>query len=365
MSISKLLSTSFIALSLFLAASAHAEVAIKGMAEISYDSWSKPDKKEVKKAKDKAVESAISRWASKQGGSFLKNFEAVRPEVMKNLNDYVFGIKIVDEETNKDSKTYSVVIKAELDDVRLKNLVSSSSGVANASEEDLSYMTFVFVSRRQASVQSYDDKVYKREDKSVSEQGAQVEDASESGYEYAAEASRTKKTTTGGSTTKRADKIAYEVSSANEITIAMTEVFGSNGFEVVEAEYLEEETDGLISVDAFKEDFSQGDDISSTTRRNAAKGARMVDVPYIALGTLDIGMKDTDPASGLTRVYVTVTGKLISVKKRFPKTIASVGPVQFAGLGPNQTVAERNALKLAAQKAANELVNQMNAKGVK
>jgi hypothetical protein len=365
MSISKLLSASFVALSLFLVTSAQAEVSIKGMAEISYDSWSKPDKKEIKKAKNKAVESAISRWASKQGGSFLKNFETVRPQVIKNLNDYVFGIKVVDEETNKDSKTYSVVIKAELDDVRLKNLVSSASDVANASEDDLSYMTFVFVSRRQALVQSFDDKVYKRKDSSVSEQGTEAEEATESGVEYASESSRTEKTTTGGSTTKRADKIEYTVSNANEISIAMTEVFGSNGFEVVEAEYLEEETDGLISVDAFKKDFSYGDDISSSTRRNAAKGARMVDIPFIALGTLDIGMQDKDPSSGLTRVFVTVTGKLISVKKRFPKTVASVGPVQFAGVGPNQTVAERNALKLAAQNAANELVNQMNAKGVK
>jgi hypothetical protein len=144
----------------------------------------------------------------------------------------------------------------------------------------------------------------------------------------------------------------------------MSKVFSTSGFEVVEAEYLEEESEGLVSVDAFKDDFKTGDDISGKTRRNAAKGAKMLEIPYLAVGTLDIGVKEIDSATGNVRVNITVTGKMISVKKRFPKTVASIGPVLVAGIGPNQTVAERNALKRAANIAATELVNQLNSKGV-
>jgi hypothetical protein len=90
-----------------------------------------------------------------------------------------------------------------------------------------------------------------------------------------------------------------------------------------------------------------------------------VDIPYLAIGTLDVGMKDTDPATGLTRVYVTVTGKIVSLKKRFPKTVAAVGPIQYAGLGPSQTVARNNALKLAAESAGQTLTQQLNSKGVR
>jgi hypothetical protein len=64
-------------------------------------------------------------------------------------------------------------------------------------------------------------------------------------------------------------------------------------------------------------------------------------------------------------VYVSVTGKVLSLKRRFPKTIAAVGPVQFAGLGPDQTVAKRNALILASEKAAKQLTAQLRAKGIK
>ena len=50
--------------------------------------------------------------------------------------------------------------------------------------------------------------------------------------------------------------------------------------------------------------------------------------------------------------------------EELPKKVASVGPIQYAGLGPDQIVAQRNALILAAREASKSLVDQMNAKGL-
>jgi len=94
------------------------------------------------------------------------------------------------------------------------------------------------------------------------------------------------------------------------------------------------------------------------------QGLQAAQIPYLALATLDVGLPDTDPATGLARVYVTVTGKVVDVTGRFPRTLASVGPEQFAGTGPSSDVAQTNALKLAADKAARELVSQVNVVGV-
>jgi hypothetical protein len=347
----------------FFSLSCAAEESIKGMAQITYEGWRGPNSEDEQLLKNESVKSALSRWASKQGGAFLKNYDLMRPALEKEMDDYVLGIDIIDKEIDKKTKQYRMVVKVLIDDVRLKNAVNSLS--ADISNSDSSYMTFVFVSRRKTSVQSFDKKIYKRGDISIAQDGAELETASNSGIEYIGEQNTTIKVTTGGSSTRKADIIAYDVSSSSEITVAMSEIFSSNGFEIVEAEYLEEETDGLLSVAAFKADYSTGDDISGSTRRNAAKGARLVEIPYLSLGTLDIGMSDIDPVSGNTRVFVTVTGKIIDVSPRFPKTVASVGPVQFSGLGPNQSVAERNALIMAATKAAEQLVNQMNAKGIR
>ena len=75
-------------------------------------------------------------------------------------------------------------------------------------------------------------------------------------------------------------------------------------------------------------------------------------------------MQDIDPVSGNTRVTVTVTGKIYNVSGRFARTLSSVGPVQFAGLGPDATVARTNALQLASQKAAQQMVDELNNKGI-
>jgi hypothetical protein len=59
-----------------------------------------------------------------------------------------------------------------------------------------------------------------------------------------------------------------------------------------------------------------------------------------------------------------VRGQVWDVTRRLPKKVASVGPIQFSGLGPNPKVAKSNALILASREASRELVNQMNAKGL-
>ena len=344
---------------------ATAEIDIKGSAETVYDGWGKPSAEEKQNLKKKAENAALSRWASQQGASFLKNYDLVRPQIENKLSDYVITSSVITEEFEKETKRFSMVVKVTLDDTRLLNFVNDSSAVANTNSADKSLLTFVFVSRRQESIQQFDKKVFKREDRSSSADGAETESNNGTDVSFNSKSSTSDEVTSGGSSTRKADNISYKVASASEINVTMTEVFSTAGFEVVEAEYVEEETAGLLKVENFKADFSTGDDISGATQRNAAKGAKMIDLPYLAVGTLDIGLAEDDSSTGLKRVAVTVTGKLISLSGRFPKTIAAVGPVQIAGVGPTSTEAEKNALRVASERAATELVNQLNSKSIK
>jgi hypothetical protein len=50
---------------------------------------------------------------------------------------------------------------------------------------------------------------------------------------------------------------------------------------------------------------------------------------------------------------------MLDVSQTIPDTLASVGPVQYAGLGPTEDEARTNALKLAANNAARELSAQV------
>ncbi|MCS6173240.1 hypothetical protein [Shewanella baltica] len=350
---------------LFISFFSVSEINIKGSAETVYDGWGKPSAEETQTLKKKAENAALSRWASQQGASFLKNYDLVRSQIEDRLADYVITSTVITEVLDKETKRFNMVVKVTLDDTRLLNFVNDSSTVANTNAAEKSLLTFVFVSRRQDSIQQFDKKVFKREDRSSYADGAETEINNGSDVSFNSKSTSSDEVTLGGSSTRKADNITYKVASASEINITMTEVFSNAGFEVVEAEYIEEETAGLLKVDNFKADFSSGDDISGTTQRNAAKGAKMIDLPYLAVGTLDIGLAEDDSSTGLKRVAVTVTGKLIGLNGRFPKTIAAVGPVQIAGVGPTSTEAEKNALKVASERAATELVNQLNSKSIK
>jgi hypothetical protein len=65
-------------------------------------------------------------------------------------------------------------------------------------------------------------------------------------------------------------------------------------------------------------------------------------------------------------VFVSVTAQIWDISaKPLPRKIGSVGPVQFSGMGPDQSVASKNALNLAAKETGKQLVDQLNAKKVR
>lgn len=148
----------------------------------------------------------------------------------------------------------------------------------------------------------------------------------------------------------------------NYVNTTVSGIFASAGFDVVDAAFIEPE---LLNIKAMEGDYTTGNDLQPQTLRSLASGLQKAGVPYMALTTMDIGIRDKDPATGLTRVYVTVTGKVLDLQGRFPRTVSSVGPVQYAGTGPTEDVATTNAMRQAAMTAARELVSQINTVGVR
>ena len=143
-----------------------------------------------------------------------------------------------------------------------------------------------------------------------------------------------------------------------------TGIFTKAGFKVVEAAYVEPRSRGKLKVQAVEDDYKSGMDLKSSTLQDMVTGLKNAQVPYLAFGTLDVGVSGTDPATGLVRVAVTVNAKILDVSGDFPENAATVGPVQYAGIGPTEDEARTNALKLAANSAARELVSQVTNIGI-
>jgi hypothetical protein len=352
----------------------------KGSATINYSSRKVTPEDKTRAFREAQVK-AVERYYAESGDSESANFDNVRDKVLDNLDKFVLSSTLISDEDASDKKQYTAVVRIELNVAKLRNTLKANSAVGSTAAANKSPLTFVFMARQVASLKSFDARRVDRADiraegsatrsdrektsESERVRSGSVKTAGAADRSVTASAQRSITVETGGSTTQRADDTAWRLIPAQNLNAQFTGIFAKAGFDVVEAVYVEPQSQGLLSVKSIERDYETGNDLAPETLRNTAEGLKKAQIPYLALGTLDVGTKDTDPATGLFRVYVTVTGKIMDLTTRFPKVVSSVGPVQFAGTGPTESVAQTNALKLAADNAARDLVSQINNVGVR
>ena len=352
----------------FICGTAFADTpAEKGMGSVNYG-W-RLSAENRQDAIRKAKVNAIERYIADTNAARSRVFDRQRERIAAHIDDYVLGTTVLSEDDNKAAKTYGVTIRADINNTRLLNdLGSGSASAADVASVQHNTLTFLFLARSQSSVQMFDAKVYKRADVDTgatrkTSEGESIRGNNVSTADSVDQHARVT-AISGGSTTRKADKVDWTVSRASEINTAMTGVFADAGYDVVEADQVEGASNGLLNIDQIRGAYSHGDDLPSKLTHDTTLGVQQAGIGLLALGTLDVGMQDVDPVSGNTRVYVTVTGKVYNVQGRFARTLSSVGPMQYAGLGPDASVARTNALKVAAEKAAQQMVDELNSKGL-
>jgi hypothetical protein len=324
--------------------------------------------------------SAVVTYYAKAGGSASANFDKIKEKVASNLGQYVLDETIIDEQDHKDVHEYTVSLRAKLNVSELDNAIKSASGLAAAPLSAKSRMTFLVVARQASTQTDFDAHTYQRVDvdskanvaaaaaqktsegESVSK--SQVETNGSKSVVGAAQANASVSIERGGSTTRKASETTWRIFPSSNIDQVLTGAFHQAGFRVTAAADVEPYSGGKLHVVAVQEDYQSGMDLKSQTLQDVETGLRNAKIPYLALGTLDVGFANPDPATGLLRVPVTVNAKVLDLSDTIPDTVATVGPVQYAGLGPTEAEAQTNALKLAAQNAAKDLINQLSSAGV-
>lgn len=352
----------------------------RGKASVNYQGF-RVNAEDKNKALMAAQLKAVEFYYAEAGQSEAENFDAVRARIIADPDRYILEHTILSEEDNSDRKQYTVSVRVALNVANLRNAVKSNSAVVKAGPAGRSPLAFLFVSRQVASSKSFDDRVYKRVDQSA-EVKAQVS-ASEKGTEgesiragristnastsatMAASAQSSRSMDSGGSTTRRASESTWRLLPSANLGQVFTSNFAKAGFKVSEAAMVEPYTGGHFKVANVENDYKSGMDLQPATLAAMVAGMRTAQIPYVALGTLDVGLADQDPQTGLVRVGVTVNAKILDIAQTIPDTIAAVGPVQYAGVGPSEDEARNNALKLAANNAARDLTSQITNLGVR
>jgi hypothetical protein len=324
---------------------------------------------------------AVEFYYAEAGESAAGNYDAVRDRVAAEPDRFILETTVLSEDTNTANKQYSVAVRVSLNVSNLRNLVQRNSAVGTATRQQRSSMAFLFVSREQDSATTYDPRVYKRVDQGTNV-GAQVSE-SDKGTEgekitrgrvstdakrdstASINITRTDTVETGGSVKRRASETTWRLLPSQNLSQVFTSVFSRAGFKVNEAAFIEPYTQGRFKVATVENDYRSGNDLQSTTLQSIVQGMQMAQIPYIALGTLDVGLATPDPQTGLLRVAVTVNARMLDVTAPIPDTIASVGPVQYSGTGPSEMEARNAALTAAANNAARDLTSQLTNIGLR
>jgi len=347
-----------------------------GKATVAY-----PGKAVTPELKAKALQNAqlkaVEFYYAEAGESEAANFDAMRQKIIESPDRYILETTVLAEDDNVGSKAYTVSVRVSLNVANLRNDIKAGSAVGKATKSERSALAFVFVSREQDSEKAYDTRVTKRVDlsekvdvaaKKTGTEGESVKRNQISTNEAATfngSANVSRSVETGGTRTRRASESTWRLFPSANLNQVFTQTFTRAGFKVKEAALIEPTTGGKFKVAMVENDYKAGNDLQSSTMQSIAQGMKNAQIPYIALGTLDLGLADTDPQTGMQRVAVTVNARIFDVTEPVPDTIASVGPVQYAGVGPTEAEARTNALKLAANNAARELTSQLTNLGLK
>lgn len=330
-------------------------------------------------AQQEAMLKAVEAYFAEAGQAESTNFDGIRSKILQDPGRYVLDSTVIAEDDNKKDFKYSVVVRASLNVANLRNAMQASSAVGRAAETEKSMLSFVFVSRQVSSEKTYDNRVYKRAEASVQVSGSATRQETNSMKEKTSEGESLKKSQvdtfgskvqrrddsvsidaskkavatseTGGSTTRKASNVTWRLLPSANLNQVFVSNFSQAGYDVVEAAMVESDK---FKVSDIEDDYRSGNDLQPKTLRAIANGMKEASVPYVALGTLDVGLPGKDPQTGLVRVDVTVNAKVWDVTKLIPRTRSAVGPVVYSGVGPNEDAARVNALKSAANSAAQE-----------
>lgn len=364
----------------------------RGQATVNYkDAVGTFDRREVpsgakQKARQDAELKAVESYYAEAGQSESANFNAIRDKILQDPGRYILDSIVTSETDNTKDFQYSVVVRISLNVANLRNAVKANSAVGQAADAEKSALSFVFVSRQVDSTKRFDDRVFKRQDgstnyastqqdsKDVSERSTEGESIKRSQISTNGAASRTVTqgvsvtekasvtTETGGSSVSRANESTWRVMPSANLNQVFVAQFSQAGYDVIEAAMVDS---SRFKVADIENDYKSGNDLQPQTMRSVTMAMKDAQIPYIALGTLDVGLAAKDPQTGLMRVSVTVNAKVWDVTKPIPRTRVAVGPVSYTGVGPTDDEARGSALRLAATSAAQELSSRMTTMGLR
>ena len=353
---------------IFLTLSAQAfEENGKGTVDLAnYTSFEEDKNQITKDAKILACKNALQKYVSTFTIDKKKNYEKIKSKVNDNYSQYMVCDSIIDENLDIGENKFTIVMKATIDENKIDQALVEVSAIANASADEVSDIVILMFSAKTKSIKQKDDKVTNVDQTKKSVDIEQTEASTEGETQISSETTETNVTTTGGNTVSSSEVITYEVTDIyNEsIEAGMVEILNTSGFELIDGGDLDLEE----QIETMKVDYGEQGKLSKAVQKSIKQNIASEEISFYVQGIFKIGSQEVDSATGMKMVNVSVVSAKMMHKregKKFWKTVATVAGNQRKGKGTTYDEAINNAIRLCAQSVAKQMVQKLNAKGIK
>ena len=339
----------------------------KGSIDISAYSSFEEDKNIItEEAKKIACKNALKKYVSTFTIDKKKNYDKIKSKIEKNYSSYMVCNEIIDESLDVAENKFKIVVKANIDETKIDQALIKASSIAKASEDEMSDMVLLMFSAKTKSIKQKDEKVTLVDETTKSVDIEQTEAITEGETQISSETTETDVTSTGGNTVSSSEVITYEVSDIyNEsIEAGMIEILNTAGFELIDGGDLDLEE----QIETMKSDYGEQGKLSKAVQKSIKKNIASEEISFYMQGIFKIGSQEVDSATGLKVVNVSVVSAKMMHKregKKFWKSVATVAGNQRKGKGTTYDEAINNAIRLCAQSVAKQMVQKLNAKGIK
>jgi hypothetical protein len=325
--------------------------------------------------KEAALQKAkVAAWKSYVGslqGAKLDNLMANEKAFVADLDSFVVDVAVVNESCQGTSCTVSIkaAINENVVDSRLRQQAQSAGGGAAAKAGAQDDIAFLVMARVADSQQSFDTKVTKRAEATVSTSGSSASaDASAGNKSGTADASadsasvtQSSKTVTGGSQETKRDNIKYSAwPNIDDLQNRVGEQLTNNRIGTVPWEDLTSNC-GVADNDVFSKNFAESPtgQLPANVRNDIFKKLKECQITKIILASIEVDGYRLDPNSGLWLASGNMNIQVYDLTGRFGRSVGAANRT-FSGRAEKLTDAGRNALANASKAAAEVVVNQLN-----
>lgn len=348
----------------FFPSFASTEVVVKGTGFNSFSKGcmkNKPRDKGLHEATmEKAKKKAWRRFVSKQEDDVIDTYDDNEDEILENLDEFILDMSVLNQECNKSSKTYELIVRLTVDDRAFKRFLTKATGNTSKQGALAGQKTLILLYPRMVDARIDARRADVNETRS-SFVGDEVSDVDESSASISERSVSKTAKIKGGSTT--ASKLIYKMGNRQDAQASATRalrrfkmrpVFPQNLVAISQREGL----DSSFLNDLTNEFLTEGN-YSFESLANLETFSMDIGIyAYIVLGSIDLSEARIDQPSGKPRVTAIVNIELYEATMDGNYVLATANE-SYNAVAETQEEAQSLALKNAAKTAIEGLFTQI------